>query len=40
MLVMKNITNSTMYTIPELYAVLFNERAFNRIVFNEIAFKV
>ena len=45
MLVMKNMTNNTMYIVQELHAFGFNgiasnEIAFNEVVFNRIAFKV
>ena len=45
MLVMKNMTNNTMYIVQELHAfglngIASNEIAFNEVVFNRIAFKV
>ena len=39
MLVIKNITNKTMYIVQELHAFIFNGIAFNGIASNGTAFK-
>ena len=39
LLIMKNMTNNTMYILQELHAFLSNEIAFNEVLFNGIGSK-